>query len=116
MATLTEWTRCPSVDCDHGQGAYVDYYDGGQLFLSFWCPECEYSATEDDIRWWVMCPNCHGDEDPSEFHAIDSVRGDITENGKVKFNCENCKESTSFFPASRWDESDETPEEPSVYE
>lgn len=99
--SLSDWAVCPESSCkattetitldtvDHGEG---------HVFISFHCEECESGSLDDDFRWWVRCPDCMEYQDI----PVDEVEYEITDDGKINFECTECGCSVEQFPESRW--------------
>lgn len=104
---ITDFTRCPSSECDQNEEEVaVDYYfDGNRLFFNFMCQECETGSLEDDFRWYVRCPNCK----PNPNTGVDRVSGTISSSGVAEFECENCGSKAEDHVRTRWDSGGEEP-------
>lgn len=97
--SLSDWAVCPESSCESGT-VVVDTVDhgGGHVFVSFHCESCEYGSLEDDFRWWVRCPECMD----NSATPIDSIEYDVTDEGKVYFECTECGYSVEEVPESKW--------------
>lgn len=99
--SLTDWVVCPESSCERSEDTRVRVADHGVggVHISFHCENCEYGSLDDDLRWWVRCPNCREDT-PS---PVDSIDAEVTENGEISFTCNDCGNSLTEYPNSRWD-------------
>lgn len=100
--SLSDWGICPESTCDSKTDCVeldtVDHGEG-QVFISFSCLDCGYGSLEDDFRWWVRCPECMGYDD----HPVDQIAHEITPEGKIHLECEQCGNSIEEFPSTKWE-------------
>lgn len=100
LMQLSDWAACTAHGCPGDEPVEVDVTPSGDhLFISFWCPACEYGSLEDDFRWWVRCPEC----DPTPTHPVDHVSGEALPSGEIQFECEDCGLSYCAYPPTKWD-------------
>lgn len=101
--------ECGTKESDVG----VDYHvDSKNVLFSFYCQNCNMGSFEDDFRHYVRCPNCN----PDPQYGVDHIVGDITEDGHVQFECEECGSTAEGQIRTRWDGRPADPKfEPSKY-
>lgn len=108
---IYDFLRCPEYSCSN-QNVGLDYYFNGEdVFLSFSCLNCGSGSLEDDLRWYVKCPNCQGKVD----RGVDRIKASIDEGGRVTFKCTECEIEASNYVRTRWDNSDKTPKFEAIY-
>jgi transcription initiation factor IIE alpha subunit len=74
------------------------------VFLNFICPDCIFSASEDDFEYHVRCPDCHGNlEENSCIGRVEIINGGVTEEGKVWFECSDCGNDAEGYISTKWD-------------
>lgn len=99
--SIEDFTRCPSAMCERSLPVSVDYQQiGEQLFVQFYCPDCEAGSLEDDIEWYVKCPCC--DKDTDSLGAVTHVSGGVNETGKIWFECTSCGVRRESYPNTKW--------------
>lgn len=108
---IDKFLKCPESSCNN-DNVKLDYYKSGDdLFIVFNCLNCGCSASEDDFKWFVMCPKCC-----SNSTTCDSMTCDIRSNGTIMFKCQKCNKSVVDRVKTRWDKSKkETEFEPDIW-
>jgi DNA-directed RNA polymerase subunit RPC12/RpoP len=103
---VEDFLRCPESSCNDSNVALDYYFDGENILLSFRCINCENGSLEDDLRWYVKCPNCMSEEVKT---GVDRIEYNIENDGKVSFKCMKCNSKASDYIRTRWDNSNRSP-------